>query len=105
MNRFLLGTFCLTLTLINAQCPPSIAVRYKDQAKSLTSPADFSKQQAYIWLATYHAYKCECENGVDDTVKMVEMINSIVDTYAAYTGNTYGTINKVYTCRSKKNRG
>lgn len=89
-----------TITLSYGQCPPANAIKYKNDAAKMGAD-EFSKQQAYIFLATYYNYKCQCDNGVDQPVRMAETINNLVDTYSAYTKNAYGTINKVLTCKSK----
>lgn len=87
-----------------SQCPGATAISYKNKARNL-GPQEFSKQQAYIQLATYYAYKCECENGSPRSAQLVSMINSLVDTYSAYTKNAYGTMSKVSSCKSQDGSG
>ena len=100
--------FFLVIIIIPAifysQCPGATAISYKNKAKNL-GPQEFSKQQAYIQLATYYAYKCECENGSPRSAQLVSMINSLVDTYSAYTKNAYGTMSKVSSCKSQDGIG
>ena len=96
--------FLLIPTVIYSQCPGATAISYKNKAKNL-GPQEFSKQQAYIWLATYYAYKCECDTGSPRSQQLVGMINGIVDTYSAYTKNAYGSISKVSTCKTENGTG
>jgi hypothetical protein len=104
-TRFLILIILFIIpSLIFTQCPGPTAINYKDKAKNLGAD-EFSKQQAYIWLATYYAYKCECETGSPRSEQLVGMINRIVDTYSAYTKNAYGSISKVSTCKSQDGNG
>ena len=104
IKLFSLITFLLIPLVIFSQCPGATAIDYKNKAKNL-GPQEFSKQQAYIWLATYYAYKCECDTGSPRSQQLVGMINGIVDTYSAYTKNAYGSISKVSTCKAENGTG
>lgn len=103
MKKILFAVFIIP-TIIFAQCPGATAISYKNKAQNLGAK-EFSKREAYIWLATYYAYKCECDNGSPRAQQLVSMINRVVDTYSAYTKNAYGTISKVSSCKSQDGSG
>lgn len=88
-----------TFSNLFAQCPGAMAQTYKNKAMNVTS-GNTEEGGAYAGMATYYAYKCECENGTNrDSAQLVRMINSLVDVNVQKYQNRYGTITKVSSCK------
>ena len=96
---FLIILTLFTFSNLFAQCPGAMAQTYKNKALNVTS-GNTEEGGAYSGIATYYAYKCECENGTNrDPAQLVNMINGLVDVNAQKYQNRYGTISKVTSCK------
>lgn len=99
-TKLLCGLLFFTIVNLKAQCPGAKAIEYKNKAQ-----ADSQNAGAYVNLAAYYAYKCECETGTSREADLIKAMNYHVDTNSGYYKNRFGTITKVTKCKKADGSG
>ena len=79
------------------------AKEYK--AKSLkVSKENIKEKSAYLQIAKYYEYICECNNGTNREKKLITLINRIVDVNKSFHLEKYGALVEVVKCKSLKKK-
>jgi len=108
LKKMQLKTTILILSLFFSlntfsQCPGSTAQSYKTKAMN-AGTGNTEAIGAYTQLATYYAYKCECENGVTNPEALVQSINAIANVINSKYSK-YGTVATISSCKSNVRNG
>ena len=95
---FLVLFFGLSINL-SAQCQDDVVNNYLAKAKKVEK-TNLKERSAFLQLAKYYKYKCECENGSNRPKELVSLINRIVDVNRKYHHNKYAVLEEVTSCKT-----
>jgi len=102
IKNIFLFLFLFSTFLASSQCLQDKKAKEFQLKAQKTSKVELKKKSAYLQIAKYYEYVCECKSGTNREDKLITLINRLVDVNKSYHDEKYGIIEKIFKCKTLK---